>query len=305
MSGQGAAAAEAIGGNAPNNTRSKFPSPREKTSPCFDKEDVEGLSRFLREMEELFTDYNIKEDRDKMDKLVRFTDNDTEDQWRGIPSFKDNNWKRFKQDIINSYPKARAAEGGSLRKLVEVSRKYYSLTPRDSDEVHELIRAFRAEVKKLEDRAAVGNGITSQRELVEMLLGVLDTKFAERIKDSIDNEVQMAHQVQVALARQNQTAPPVQKYHCAEERYTISEVLKHCASLSDRTPVAGVTETRKVKFEDESCSYGSSEVPVKKETIEELKAYLGRVEGRQRESEARQAELYEKLVQETMKQVKR
>ncbi|PPQ86391.1 hypothetical protein CVT24_004854, partial [Panaeolus cyanescens] len=280
-------------------SRSRFPSPRDNNAPRFDKDEPVELTRFITEMEELFTEFSITDARDKMKKIVRYTDRETEDQWKALPSYGTGDWEKFKKELIKSYPKAREVEKGSLRRLDEAARKYKNLTTHHSDEVHELVRVFRGEVRKLEERQAVGKGITSQRELVEMFFRALSRDFVERIKSSIDNDLTTAHYAEVALAKYNKTDVPEEPEWTNEERYTIARVIKHAQKLTDAVPSNNVDNSN---LNLNVSGYGLGGASIKSEEISELKAYLHKLEELHKQSEQRQMERIKRLTQETRAQ---
>ncbi|PPQ76705.1 hypothetical protein CVT24_010887, partial [Panaeolus cyanescens] len=287
------------GGQSQGGSRSRFPSPRDNNAPRFDKDEPVELTQFITEMEELFTEFGITDARDKMKKIVRYTDRETEDQWKALPAYGTGDWEKFKKELIKSYPKAREVEKGSLRRLDEAARKYKNLTTHHSDEVHELVRVFRGEVRKLEERQAVGKGITSQRELVEMFFRALSRDFVERIKSSIDNDLTTAHYAEVALAKYNKTDLPEEPEWTNEERYTIARVIKHAQKLTDAVPSNNVDNSN---LNLNVSGYSSGGASIKSEEISELKAYLHKLEELHKQSEQRQMERIERLTQETRAQ---
>ncbi|PPQ76832.1 hypothetical protein CVT24_010687 [Panaeolus cyanescens] len=198
-----------------------------------------------------------------------------------------------------------------MRALEAISKRWEDLTSHNSDEIHELIRVFRGEVKKLEARKAVGKGVTSERELVSLFFRALAPDFAERIKVSIDNEASMAYHADCALAKKNRDELPEEPDFSSETHYTIKAVIRHATSLTDRSPVASTLERRKgVKFEEKGTK------GIKSEVSEDLKMYIAQLkdiqlqnekrlrEGEQRmkEAEQRQTALIERFMQEQRSQ---
>ncbi|PPR04022.1 hypothetical protein CVT24_010486 [Panaeolus cyanescens] len=262
--------------------KGRFPSPRDNNAPRFDKDEPTELVRFITEMEELFKEHNVTDAKDKMKKIVRYTDQRTEDQWKGFPSFDGTSWEKFKKELINSYPDAKETEKGSMRALEAISKRWEDLTSHNSDEIHELIRVFRGEVKKLEARKAVGKGVTSERELVSLFFRALSADFAERIKVSIDNEASMAYHADCALAKKNRDDLPEEPDFSSETHYTIKAVIRHATSLTDRSPVTSTLERRKgVKFEEKGIK------SIKSEASDDLKMYIAQLRDIQQQNEKR------------------
>jgi len=85
-----------------------MPTRNERTAPKFDTSRPRELPRFFEDLEDLMTRAQIALDTDKKKQAVRYTDFETEQIWKAVPEFKDNNktYNDFKKAIMQHYPDA-------------------------------------------------------------------------------------------------------------------------------------------------------------------------------------------------------
>ena len=107
-------------------SRSRMPQPGTKNAPFFDKEKPEELHCFFEQMEDWFVEDGVTDNKELKKKLVRYTDVDTEQQWKAFETFSNGTFEDFKKAILASYPKARELTKGSVETL---KRKVNGLGP--------------------------------------------------------------------------------------------------------------------------------------------------------------------------------
>src|SRR5271154_100051 len=85
-----------------------MPMRNERLAPKFDTSRPRELPRFFEDFEELICRAQITENSAIKKFLVRYTDFDTEQQWKAIPEFRDSSsYAEFKAAILFYYPEAK------------------------------------------------------------------------------------------------------------------------------------------------------------------------------------------------------
>jgi hypothetical protein len=203
----------------------KMPKPGEKNAPTFDTGKPEELGRFFERMEDWFADEGIESDLDKKRRIVRYLDPDSEVQWKALSKFMNGTFEEFRIQVMASYPKAEEIMKGSVTALKKKIAKIGPVAADDRDELLNLVRIMTAEVLKLKK---IQPPIHTNRELVELFLGRLDTDFASRVanKLSVHRLLNAQNQVEDIEARNT------------EDMYDIDDVMdmaKH-TSLEHANP---------------------------------------------------------------------
>lgn len=155
-----------------------MPQPGEKNAPFFDVDKPQELSRFFERMEDWFAEEALTADADKKKKTVRYTDVETEDQWKALSKFDIGTFNEFKDQVISVYPKAVDVAKGSVAGLKKKIKQIGLVSADDRDELLSLIRIMTAEVAKLKK---ITPPIHTNRELVDIFLGRLTQDFAANI----------------------------------------------------------------------------------------------------------------------------
>ena len=155
-----------------------MPQPGEKNAPFFDVEKPQELSRFFERMEDWFAEENLTADVDRKKKTVRYTDVETEDQWKALSKFDNGTFEQFKEQVIACYPRAVDVAKGSVAGLKKKIKQIGLVSADDRDELLSLIRIMTAEVAKLKK---ITPPIHTNRELVDIFLGRLTKDFAANI----------------------------------------------------------------------------------------------------------------------------
>ncbi|KAH9475917.1 hypothetical protein JR316_0011478 [Psilocybe cubensis] len=157
----------------------------DKGTPKFDKNKPEELLRFLDQLDDLFKKYRVKTDKEKKRVVCCYISPTTEAEWRAFSMFQKGTWKRFRKDLIMSYPEAVNLHRGSIDALDKICQKHSGnnqIKSHDSLGLMALVQTFRAEAGKLLQPPA----LLSNRDLVERFIGCLTTEFARPIGQKLD-----------------------------------------------------------------------------------------------------------------------
>jgi hypothetical protein len=176
----------------------KMPKPGEKNAPTFDTEKPEELGRFFERIEDWFEDEGIMEDLDKMRRIVRYLDPDSESQWKALSTFEKGTFEEFRAQVMSSYPKAEEVMKGSVTALKRKIREIGPVAQQDRDDLLSLIRIMTAEVLKLKQ---IQPPIHTNRELVDLFLKRLTGEFAALIANKLSVQRLIAQHKNKQVAR--------------------------------------------------------------------------------------------------------
>ena len=68
-------------------------------------------------MEDWFADENIQDNLEKMRRIVRYLDPDSESQWKALSTFENGSFADFRSQVMTNYPKAEEVMKGSVTAL--------------------------------------------------------------------------------------------------------------------------------------------------------------------------------------------
>ncbi|KAG6894575.1 hypothetical protein C0992_005533 [Termitomyces sp. T32_za158] len=160
-------------------------------------------------MDMVFTIAGIGEARDRKNKVLDYVDAQTEVEWRGFKTFKNNtaSWDDFVKEIVKSYPEALDG-AGSVTVLDKICKTHTRMGTEDRPEINSFIRKFRAQAAELmEDKGVYGNG-----QLVQ--------KFLKCFKPSFSKLVLLR-----ALQIYGHHASPARKRH-KDNKYDLDEIIE-------------------------------------------------------------------------------
>src|SRR5271156_6355514 len=105
-----------------------MPMRNERLAPKFDTSRPRELPRFFEDFEELICRTQITENTEIKKFLVRYTEFDTEQQWKALPEFRNNSsYAEFKAAILFYYPEASDDFAYSFRDLESLISEYQRL----------------------------------------------------------------------------------------------------------------------------------------------------------------------------------
>ena len=162
--------------------KSRMPNPQSRDAPSFDADKPEELLRFINRMEDLFKKHGITGNGERIVTLGKYADARSENEWRYLKTYKERDFEKFKNELINSYPEAADQERGSLKKLNRLCKEHKGIEQTDLVELKALVRGFNAEVSKLQEPPA----LLSNREAVDLFLGCLEEDFRHSVQSRLE-----------------------------------------------------------------------------------------------------------------------
>lgn len=126
-----------------------MPKPLAREAPRFNGERPSNLRRFLDMIEDLYKDCKIVDAEEKKEFVLRYIDADSEEEWKFFGSFKTGTWEDFKAEIIENYPEAANAAGGTLLRLENLLKNNKDLQAEELNAFLAFKRKFTVEANKL------------------------------------------------------------------------------------------------------------------------------------------------------------
>ena len=151
--------------------------PGSKDAPRFKSSKPEELRRFIRSMEDLWRDANVTNGGQKKMMIGKYADQDSEEEWSAFKSFEDGTWEEFKEELIENYPEAAAAERGTPARIKQICMDTPTIRLGDMNALYGFRRQFMSEAKKLQKDPAV----MSNRELVGLFISCLSESLATAV----------------------------------------------------------------------------------------------------------------------------
>ena len=97
--------------------------PLDKNAPRFDTAKPEELPRFLAHVKELMIEAGIVDQQKQIETVCKYTDYQTEREWKALPSYSDGVWDDFRKELLLNYPDANEITEGTLRRLDQERRR--------------------------------------------------------------------------------------------------------------------------------------------------------------------------------------
>ena len=136
------------------------------------------LQQFLRIMEDLWQEAGIVDDDVKKTMVGKYANQESEEEWTALEMYEaGHSWTEFKDELIENYPEAAAAERGTPARIRQLCSETRDIRLGNLVALYAFHRAFMAEVKKLVKPPAA----MSNRELVELFLGCLSDQMASTV----------------------------------------------------------------------------------------------------------------------------
>ncbi|KAK0476923.1 hypothetical protein EDD18DRAFT_1365874 [Armillaria luteobubalina] len=194
----------------------QLPRPTSRDAPRFNEDEPENLRRFFNEIDDLFDDFNIVDDRERKRKIVRYADARSEDEWKMLDEYSDgSSYSDFKKAILANYPEAFDAETGTLSRLNRIVNEVANIEASERDIYLKFKRRFLTESKKL----MMPPAIVTNRELVERFLSRLEYHFRETIvaRLSIKHGMKLTTTAAVEILRREDLYPLAEVIEEADE----------------------------------------------------------------------------------------
>ena len=161
-------------------------SPSARDAPRFSSKKPYELRRFLRSMEDAWKDSGVDDDDIKKTSLGKYADEASEEEWMALETYgRSYSWDEFKEELLENYPEAAAAERGTPYRIKQLCRETKEIRLGDLPALYAFRRAFMSEAKKLlKPPAAMAN-----RELVELFIGCLSEHLGSALLQFLGNNV--------------------------------------------------------------------------------------------------------------------
>lgn len=199
--------------------------PSARDAPKFSSRRPHELRRFLRLMEDLWKGAGIDDDEVKKTSIGKYADQESEEEWAALESYgSGHSWKDFKDELLENYPEAAAAERGTPARIRQLCAETREVQLGDLQALYAFRRAFMAEAKKLlKPPAAMAN-----RELVELFIGCLSERLASAVLISLGNKTPSVSRGTANAAAGKNDVP-----RRPEDRYDWEEVCKAAIHASE------------------------------------------------------------------------
>ena len=242
----------------------KMVAPGTRDAPKFSSEKPEGLRRFIRLMEDLWRDAGVTDDNVKKSMIGKYADQDSEEEWTAFEAYgKGHSWDEFKDELIENYPEAAAAERGTPARIRQLCADVSKVRLGDMATLYSFRRSFMAEARKLQKPPAA----MANRELVELFIGCLSESLASAVLQFLGNKLPSAMSKEVNAEKDNGVA------RRPEDRYDLDEVCKAAIQVSENSQ--GMFSLMR---QESSLKTGERGVLVFNQPISEAKALTEKVE---------------------------
>ena len=221
-------------------TEKRIVAPGSKDAPRFKSSQPEELRRFIRRMEDIWTDAGVAKDEEKKLMIGKYADRDSEEEWCAFDSFTDGTWEEFKEELIANYPEAAAAERGTPARIRQICAETSKVRLGDMPALYRFRRAFMAEAKKLRKAPAA----MANRELVELFIGCLSEALASAVLQFLGNrassskdkdEPDKGKSVEGQAAVQSGGSPKGKLPRRPEDRYDLDDICKAAIQVSENS----------------------------------------------------------------------
>lgn len=209
-----------------------MPSRHDRKAPRFDGDRADELIRFIKDVEECFSDAGITDDIQKKDYLRNYADTQTSNEWTTIKTYKNGTWDEFVSDLISHYPEAVDSTVGTFKRLDNLCKEYQGLGLDEFGRILKFLRRFAYESNLL----LKFPGCTSNRELVNLFFSTVSSSFRLELKSRL-----MQSRGKTTLNAQGQVVN--QPLRHPSDPHDLNEVLKEAESIArDSTDYGGTRD---------------------------------------------------------------
>jgi hypothetical protein len=144
-----------------------------KITPTFDAREPSMLTKYLDQLEEIFTHTNVTDDDAKIYIALNYMEYETKKLHQGLAKECGKSWMKFKEEMKKAYPESVDSGKGSVAKLKEIVSRHMIIPLSQHERLLKYIRDFTVEYAKLsKPPAAILNA-----EAVKYFLKGLDKGF--------------------------------------------------------------------------------------------------------------------------------
>ena len=203
--------------------------PGSRDAPKFSSASPEGLRRFIRLMEDLWKDAGVVRDDVKKSMIGKYADEDCEEEWAAFKTYgRGHSWDEFKEELIENYPEAAAAERGTPARIRQLCMETSKVSLGDMPSLYAFRRAFMAEARKLLKPPAV----MANRELVELFIGCLSDSLASAVLQFLGNKMS---KVSSGNGKEAESVGDGLSARRPEDRYDLDDVCKAAIQVSENS----------------------------------------------------------------------
>jgi len=216
-------------------------------------------------MEDLWRDAGVTDDDVKKSMIGKYADQDSEEEWTAFETYgKGHSWNEFKEELIENYPEAAAAERGTPARIRQLCAETSKVRLGDMAALYAFRRAFMAEARKLQKPPAA----MANRELVELFIGCLSESLASAVLQFLGNKMPSAMSKEVNAVKDDSMA------RRPEDRYDLDDVCKAAIQVSENSQ--GMFSL--MRQESSSLKAGDRGVLLFNQPVSEAKALTEKVE---------------------------
>jgi hypothetical protein len=201
--------------------------PGSKDAPKFKSDSPRELRRFIRLMEDLWQDVGVTDDKQKKIMLGKYADQNSEEEWAAFDAYKEGSWKEFKEELLENYPEAAAAERGTPARIRQICSETHKIVLGDMPSLYAFRRAFMAEAKKLQKDPEV----MANRELVELFISCFTDSLASAVLQYLN------HNPPKPKAKTGNSNNPNEKKETRrpEDKYDLEDVCRAALQVSENS----------------------------------------------------------------------
>ena len=202
--------------------------PGSKDAPRFKSSKPEELRRFIRLMEDLWKEAGVTSDQSKKTMIGKYADQDSEEEWAAFDTFEEgHSWEAFKEELIENYPEAAAAERGTPARIRQLCSETMKVRLGDMPALYSFRRAFMSEAKKLrKPPAAMAN-----RELVELFFSCLSEPLALAVLQYLGNKAPSSQ----TSSGKSKEVDADGKIRRPEDKYDLDDICKAALQVSENS----------------------------------------------------------------------
>jgi hypothetical protein len=204
--------------------------PGTRDAPKFSSKRPQELRRFLRQMEDLWQQAGVEDDQEKKEGVGKYADQESEEEWKSLETFEPGNtWEEYKDELIENYPEAAAAERGTPARIRQICRDAGGIALGDLTPLYAYRRAFTAEANKLTKPPAV----MSNRELVELFMSGLSQNLAQAVLQYLGTQPKTESPIKIQGKGKEKEKKNPDTERRPEDRYDFNDICKAVVQVSE------------------------------------------------------------------------
>ena len=177
-------------------------------------------------MEDLWQEAGIMDDEEKKLSIGKYADQKAEEGWQALETYDPGNtWEEFKDELLENYLEAVAAERGTPARIRQVCQEAKGIVIGDLTTLYSFKRAFVAKAKKLQKPLAA----MANRELVELFFSALSNSMAQAVLQHLGSHIKDERESKGKDSKEKEGSA-LQR---PEDHYDLEEVCKAAVQVSE------------------------------------------------------------------------